>query len=102
MMRIENTGFFGGNGTIPLMGAAPRSVPARQMAQAQQPMPARAVEARAMLEKAVKDLTSAEDNLDILDATMGPEAALQALEEGHESVDRARQEYQRVLAEESA
>lgn len=101
MIRISNAGFFGGNGTVPLGGAAPRVLPSHRMAQAA-PVSPRVLEARAMLDTALKNLTSAEDNLSILDITLGPEAALQALEEGRVSVERAQQEYDRVLAEESA
>lgn len=54
-----------------------------------------------MLDEAIKNLRSAEDSLSVLDFTMGPEAALQALEEGKVSVERAQKEYDRVLAEET-
>jgi hypothetical protein len=55
-----------------------------------------------MRDEAVKNLASAEDSIEVLDIAMGPEAVLQALEEGRQSVDRAQQEYERVLLEESA
>jgi hypothetical protein len=101
MMRIGQGGFFSGGGNVHLVGGHQR--PAPQLAQARpQPMSPRVEEARLMRDMAVQNLRSAEDNLGILDATMGPEAALQALEEGHISVDRAQQEYERILVEESA
>ena len=57
--------------------------------------------AREKRDEAVKHLKSAEDNLSMLDQTMGPEAALQALEEGRESVELAQKELEDAIAQEA-
>jgi len=104
-MRIGNAGFFAGGRTVPLAGTTPRAVafaPGLAQAPRPQPMSPRVQEARRMRDEAVKNLASAEDSIEVLDIAMGPEAVLQALEEGRQSVDRAQQEYERVLLEESA
>jgi len=102
MIRIENGGFFGGAGTVQLAGANRRQAVSPRISQAPaRPLSQRVKDARAMLDLAVGHLKSAEDNLSMLNYTMGPEAALQALDEGRESVSRAQQEYDRVVAEES-
>lgn len=96
MIRIGNAGFFSGAGTAHFPGTRPR------LAQAPlPPMSQRVADAKSMRDKAVENLQSAEDHLEVLDYTMGPEAALQALDEARASVDRAQQEYERLLAEES-
>lgn len=104
MIRFGQGGFFSGRGTVPLAGAIQRPAFHRSLSTPPAPTPqsTRAQDASKVLNEALKNLRSAEDNLSILDATMGPEAALQALEEGRESVERARNEYERILAEESA
>lgn len=104
MIRIANGAFFGGVPTARLVSAPSRQavVPRLSQAPTMPPPSQRVKDARAMLDQAVEHLKSAEDNLSMLDYTMGPEAALQALDEGRESVSRAQQEYDRVVAEESA
>lgn len=103
MIRIANGGFFSGAGTVQLVGAPRREMSAPRLSQAPAKLPSqRMKDARAMLDQAIGHLKSAEDNLSMLDYTMGPEAALQALDEGRESVSRAQQEYDRVVAEEAA
>lgn len=103
MIRIGQGGFFSGEGNVRLVGSLHQSIVQPRLAQArQQAESSRVAEARRNRDEALEHLRSAEDNLEILDATMGPEAALQALEEGRQSVERAQQEYERVLVEESA
>lgn len=101
MIRFSGGGFSGGR-TIPIVGSF-RQPAAPRLAQAPRaPESQRVINARRSLDEATANLRSAEDNLSMLDFTMGPEAALQALEEGRQSVERAQKEYERVLAEESA
>jgi hypothetical protein len=102
MTRIGHDGFFSGAGTVPMAGAAPRTAPRLAQMPRPQPMSPRVENARRMRDEAVKNLRGVEDNIAALDLAMGPEATLQALEEGRQSVERAQQEYDRVLAEESA
>lgn len=93
--------FFSGEGNVRLVGSFRQPVVQPRLAQAPQQMESpRVAEARRRRDEAFNHLRSTEDNLAILDATMGPEAALQALEEGRESLERAQQEYGIVLAEE--
>lgn len=102
MIRIAN-GFFSGGGNVRLANLNQHPAHAPQLAQAPMPpMSKRVEDARTMRDNAVQNLQSAEDHLAVLDFTMGPEAALQAIDEAKASVDRAQQEYDRVLAEESA
>jgi len=86
---------------IPVMGQALRVTVAPRLSQAPA-LSAAVAEAKKMLDGALSDLRSVEDNLSMLDIMMGPESALQALEEGRESVERAREAYDLALAEESA
>jgi hypothetical protein len=102
MNRFGQGGFFSGGGNVRLVGSFRQSIIQPRLAQTRQQMESpRLAEARRKREEALKHLRSAEDNLDILDATMGPEAALQALEEGRNSLERAQEEYDNVLEEET-
>lgn len=88
---------------IPIAGSArfnPQAASPR-MAQAVSTSP-RVTEARRMLDEARQNLRSVEDNLSMLDTAMGPEAALQAVEEGQQSVARAQEAYDLALLGESA
>lgn len=62
----------------------------------------RAQEAKRMLDAAIENLKSVEGNLEFLEISLGPEAAVQALEEGQASVELRREDYDRIVAEESA
>lgn len=95
MNRITQGGFFSGAGTIPLASAMRHPTVHQHLSQQQIQSP-EIVEARRALDKAVKHYQSVEDNLSMLDETMGPEAALQALEEGSASIKRAREELERL------
>jgi len=96
MTGFKRNGFFSGVGTIPLAGAVRRHVDPPRLSQ--QPIQSpRVAEARRALDKATEHYKSVEDNLSMLDATMGPEAALQALQEGSDSVDRARKDLEDAI-----
>lgn len=98
MLRISG-GFFAGEGTIPFAGAPrPARLAQAQRAPAESPLVAAARQKR---DEAVAHLRSAEDNLAMLDETMGPEAALQALDEGRQSVEQAQKELEDALASEA-
>ena len=69
---------------------------------AQMPRPAEppiVVAARQKRDEAARHLRSVEDNLSMLNETMGPEAALQALDEGRHSLDLAQHELEDAMAE---
>lgn len=98
MLRISG-GFFAGQGTVPIAGAARSTRLAQaQRAPAESPLIAAARQKR---DEAAAHLRSAEDNLSMLDETMGPEAALQALEEGRQSLEQAQKELEDAIASEA-
>lgn len=92
MNRFGQGAFFAGRGSVRLAGHSQPPAIHRKLAQATPVESPRVVEARRALDKAVQHYQSVEDNLSMLDETMGPEAALQALEEGSDSIERARKE----------
>jgi hypothetical protein len=99
MLRISG-GFFSGANTIPIVGVGrPARLAQANRAPADTPIVAAARQKR---DEAVAHLRSAEDNLTMLDQTMGPEAALQALEEGRQSVEQAQQELDEAIAQEAS
>lgn len=99
MIRITG-GFFAGGNQIPLAGSArPRTRLAQQQMRPSEPPLVLA--ARQKRDEAAAHLRSAEDNLSMLDQTMGPEAALQALEEGRQSLDQAQKELEDAIAQTS-
>lgn len=98
MIRISG-GFFAGGNQVPLAGSARPQVRLAQQARASEPPLVLA--ARQKRDEAAMHLRSAEDNLSMLDQTMGPEAALQALEEGRQSLDQAQKELEDAIAQTS-
>jgi hypothetical protein len=98
MIRITGGSFSGGN-QIPLAGSVrPRPRLAQQARPSEPPL---VLAARQKRDEAATHLRSAEDNLSMLDQTMGPEAALQALEEGRASLDQAQKELEEAIAQTS-
>ena len=90
--------FFSGKGNIHLGGSRQAPAP-RQLAQAAPQESPKVSAARSRRDEAAKHLMSVEDNLGMLDFTMGPEAALQAIDEGRESLQAAEAELQEALQE---
>jgi len=90
--------FFSGGGNVRLAGFNYDPAP-RQLAQAAPQESPKVAEARARRDEAAGHLRSVEDNLQMLDTTMGPEAALQALDEGRESLQATEAELQEAISE---
>lgn len=93
--------FFSGGGNLRLAGFRQAPAP-RQLAQAAPQESPKVADARSRRDEAAKHLTSVEDNLQMLDFTMGPEAALQAIDEGRESLQAAEADLQEALQEEAS
>ncbi len=98
MNSFGNGAFFSGAGNVRLAGFHQAPAP-RQLAQAVPQESPKVADARARRDEAAGHLRSVEDNLQMLDTTMGPEAALQALDEGRESLQATEAELQEAIAE---
>lgn len=101
MKSFGQGGFFSGEGNLRLAGSF-QAPAVRQLARPAPQESPKVADARSTRDEAAKHLRSAEDNLEMLDVTMGPEAALQALDEGRQSLQNAEGQLQEAIAEEAS
>jgi len=98
MIRISG-GIFQASNAVPMAIPFRHAPPRLSQAQRAPTESPTVVFARTQRDQALAHLKSVEDNLSMLDEIMGPEAALQALEEGRQSVEQAQAALEEALSE---